>query len=106
MPSKAAGAGDPKCNLLDSGSVQEKQDLDGVCAKGPVTIQLSTTHDYPIIDSSNSPAVIGTVCLLHPIRVPPLNAKLAMANLERKDQHFLLMPVKSILVDKSILVEY
>lgn len=73
-----------------------------MCAKESVTAQLSTTHDYPITDSLNSPAIIGTVRLLHLTRVPPCHAKLAM---EGKDQHFSLEPVESLLANKSILVE-
>ena len=68
--------GGPPHDLLSSGGVGEKQDLDGGCAKGPVSTQLNTTHDYTSTDGSNSSTSIGTVRLLHPTRVPPRHAKL------------------------------
>ena len=37
--------------------------------------------------------------------MPPRLAKLAMVNLEGKDQHFLLESVESLLADKGIRVE-
>lgn len=72
---------------------------------GPESTPLDTTHDHPITDSSNSPAAIGTIRLLHPTKVPAYHAKLAMVNLEGEDQHFILEPVESLLEDKGTLVE-
>ena len=97
--------GGPPCNLLNSGDVGEKQDLNGSCAKGPVSIQLNATHDDTITDGPTSSTSIGTVHLLHPTRVPPHHAKLTMANLEGMEQHFLLEPVEFLLADKGIRVE-
>ena len=84
--------GGPPSYLLGSGGIGEKQDLDGGCAKGPVSTQLNTTHDHTITDGPNSTST-QTVHLLRPTRVPPHHAKLTMINLEGKDQHLLLDPV-------------
>ena len=97
--------GGPPHDLLGSGGVGEKQDLDGGCAKGPISTQLNAAHDYTSTDGSNTSTSTGTVRLLHPTRVPPRHAKLTMVNLEGIDQHFLLEPVDSLLADKGILVE-
>ena len=99
---KTAG---PPHDLLGSGGVGEKQDLDGCCAKGPVSTQLNATHDYTSTNGSNSSTSTGTVRLLRATRVPSRHAKLTMANLEGIDQHFLLEPVESLLADKGIQVE-
>ena len=97
--------GGPPHDLLSSGGVGEKQDLDGGRAKGPVSTQLNATHDYTSTAGSNSSTSTGTVLLLHLTRMPPRHAKLTMANLEGIDQHFLLEPVESLLADKGIRVE-
>ena len=97
--------GGPPHNLLGSGGVGEKQDLDGGCAKGPVSTQPNTTQDYTITDDPNSSTSTRTVRFLHPGRMPPHHAKLAMVNLEGMDQYFLLEPIESLLADKGIQVE-
>ena len=93
--------GGPPHNLLGSGGVGEKQDLDGDCVKGPVSTQLDTTHDYTITDVQIALLVLelSAFCTLPECHH---HAKLAMANLEGKNQHFLLEPVDSLLADKGI----